>query len=45
MVVVTVDLPGVAERVIFTGVTPTGNATVLVTGCCCIGILGTCKYE
>jgi hypothetical protein len=45
VVVVTVGLPGVVERVIFTGVTPTGNATVLVTGCCCMGIFGTCKYE
>jgi hypothetical protein len=45
VVVVTVDLPGVAARVIFTGVTPMGNATVLDGGCCCMEILGTWKYE
>lgn len=44
MVVVTADLPLVVVRVIFTGVTPIGNATVLAGGgCCCIEILGTCK--
>jgi hypothetical protein len=45
VVVVTVDLPGVVLRVIFTGVTPTGNATVLAGSCCCMEILGTCKHE
>lgn len=46
MVVVTVDLPGVVVRVIFTGVTPIGNATDLAgSGCCCMEILGTCKHE
>jgi hypothetical protein len=45
VVVVTVDLPGVVVRVIFTGDTPMGNATALDGGCCCMGILGTCKYE
>jgi hypothetical protein len=45
VVVVTVDLPGVVVRVIFTGVTPMGNATVLDGGCCCMEILGTWKYE
>jgi hypothetical protein len=44
VVVVTVDLLGVVVRVIFTGVTPTGNATVLAGGCCCVEILGTCKH-
>jgi hypothetical protein len=43
VVVVTVDLPGVVVRVIFTGVTPMGNATVLDGGGCCMEILGTCK--
>lgn len=45
MVVVTVDLPGVVVRVIFTGFTPMGNATVLDGGCCCMEIFGTCKYR
>jgi hypothetical protein len=45
VVVVTVDLPGVVVRVIFIGVTPMGNATVLDGGCCCMEILGTCKYR
>jgi hypothetical protein len=44
VVVVTVDLPGVVVRVIFTGVTPMGNATVLDGGCCCMEILGIWKY-
>jgi hypothetical protein len=46
VVVVIVDLPGVVVRVIFTGVTPTGNATVLAGGgCCCMEILGTCEHK